>query len=307
MNGFLENSLSLPCSPFFSPRIYAKDLPNMVSRVRGMPPIKVDDYHWRPAPNDPSLRVRRACATEAMFGIEASNRRGENDFFIGTTIRLHSPSASSRVFTLRDLEHMTQSSLVQLRASQPQVAVTLSWDRQGKCMLQYRAPKNDDEARCWAADVTTVEAGPRRLTDMRDRVEEEKKQISSTAAGGSAITVYLSAPVSGLDAALEDSELNYLFRFNHCLFDGIAARQIVTMFFQNLISEICGISPNANGDIDWKQSASNLAPAFVELMDPEQDLSGSRFDRTVHDHMALMKKKVVQPPNTLLNGEDYLK
>ncbi|RFU73555.1 15-o-acetyltransferase [Trichoderma arundinaceum] len=263
----------------------------MVSRVRGMPPIKLDEYRWRSTPNDPTLRVRRACATEAMFGIEASNRRGENDFFIAVTIHFQASSVASRVLTLRDLERMTQSSLVQLRASQPQVAVNLSWDRQGKCMLQYRAPVDLNEACQWAASIVTAEASPCRLMDMRDHVEE-KKRASGITARNDAITIYISAPVSGLHSTLENSKLHYLFRFNHCLFDGIAAREIVRMFFQNLVSDIYSDTLTTNRDIHWEQTISNLPPAFVELMDSEQDLSGSKFDRTVHDHMTLMKKKV---------------
>ncbi|KAK5987036.1 Trichothecene 15-O-acetyltransferase TRI3 [Cladobotryum mycophilum] len=263
----------------------------MASRVRSMPPIKVDEYRWRSSPKDAALRVRRACAAEAMFGIEASNRRGENDLFIAATVRLHTLPASPKTLTLGDLEHMTQSSLVQLRASQPQVAVSLSWDKQGKCMLQYRAPADMDEARRWAAGVVSAEASSRTLMDMRDRVEDEKKQFSGAKPKSHAVMVYISASVSGLDAALGDSEVHYLFRFNHCLFDGIASRQIVAMLFQNLASQICSVPTDTNEDIDWKQSISNLPPAFVALMDSEQDLSGSTFDRTVHDHMALMKKK----------------
>lgn len=256
-----------------------------------MPPIKVDEYRWRSPPNDPRLRVRRACATEAMFGIEASNQNGENDFFIAATVHFYASSAGSKILTLRDLERMTQSSLVQLRVSQPQVAVSLSWDKQGKCMLQYRTPKVVDEVHHWAASIVTAEAKLQSPIDMRDQVEEKKNQESSMS-NNNAITVYISSPVTALDAALENSEVHYLFRFNHCLFDGIAARQIVAMLFQSLVAEMSDSSLNKYEDIDWKQSASNLPPAFVELMDSEQDLCGPRFDRTVHDHMALMKKKV---------------
>ncbi|KAK6452913.1 hypothetical protein FP744_10009164 [Trichoderma asperellum] len=262
----------------------------MASRVRRMPPIKVDEYRWRSPPNDPRLRVRRACATEAMFGIEASNQNGENDFFIAATVHFYASSAGSKILTLRDLERMTQSSLVQLRVSQPQVAVSLSWDKQGKCMLQYRTPKVVDEVHHWAASIVTAEAKLQSPIDMRDQVEEKKNQESSMS-NNNAITVYISSPVTALDAALENSEVHYLFRFNHCLFDGIAARQIVAMLFQSLVAEMSDSSLNKYEDIDWKQSASNLPPAFVELMDSEQDLCGPRFDRTVHDHMALMKKK----------------
>lgn len=275
----------------FPSTINAKSLSNMASRVRRMPPIKVDEYRWRSPPNDTRLRVRRACATEAMFGIEASNHNGENDFFIATTVRFHASSAGSKILTLRDLERMTQSSLVQLRVSQPQVAVTLSWDKQGKCMLQYRTPKVVDEVHQWAASIVTAEANLHSPIDMRDQVEEKKNQESSIS-NNNAITVYISSPVTALDAGLENSEVHYLFRFNHCLFDGIAARQIVAMLFQSLVAEMSDSSFNKYEDVDWKQSTNNLPPAFVELMDSEQDLCGPRFDRTVHDHMALMKKKV---------------
>lgn len=263
----------------------------MASRVRRMPPIKVDEYRWQSPPNDPTLRVRRTCATEAMFGIQASNQLGENDFFIAATVHFHAPFSGSEIFTLRDLERKTQSSLVQLRVSQPQVAVTLSWDKQGKCLLQYRAPKDMDEVHHWAASIVTAEANLCSPMELRDQVEEKKKQRASMS-NSNAIMVYISAPVSALNTALENSEIHYLFRFSHCLFDGIAARQVATMLFQNLVAEISVSSVSKHEDIDWKQSTSNVTPAFVELMDSQQDLSGPRFDRTVHDHMALMKKKV---------------
>jgi hypothetical protein len=262
----------------------------MATRVRRMPPIKVDEYRWKSSPNGPTLRVRRACATEAMFGIQASSQHGENDFFIAATVHFHTSFSDSK-FTLRDLERKTQSSLVQLRFSQPQVAVTLSWDKQGKCLLQYRTPKDIDEVHHWAADIVTVEANTCSPMELRDQVEEKKKQHTSIF-NSNAVTVYISAPVSALDTALENSEIHYLFRFSHCLFDGIAARQIVTMLFQNLVADISDSSVIKHEDIDWKQSMSNVTPAFVELMDPQQDLSGPKFDRAVHDHMVLMKKKV---------------
>lgn len=263
----------------------------MASRVRRMPPIKVDDYRWQSPSDDPTLRVRRACATEAMFGIQASAQHGENDFFIATTVRFHASFSGSKIFTLRDLERKTQSSLVRLRFSQPQVAVTLSWNKQGNCSLQYRAPKDMDEVHRWAAGIVTAEENLCSPMELRDQVEEKKKQQNSMS-NSNAVMLYISAPISALDTALENSEVHYLFRFSHCLFDGIAARQIVTMLFQNLVAEISDSSVSRHEDINWKQSTSNVTPAFVELMDPQQDLSGPRFDRTVHDHMALMKKKV---------------
>ncbi|PNP44401.1 hypothetical protein TGAMA5MH_04007 [Trichoderma gamsii] len=263
----------------------------MASRVRRMPPIKVDDYRWQTPPNDPTLRVRRACATEAMFGIQASAQHGENDFYIAATVHLHAPFPGSETFSLRDLERKTQSSLVDLRFSQPQIAVTLSWDKQGNCSLQYRAPKDMDEVRRWAAGIVTADANLCSPMELRDQVED-KKQNNSTS-NSNAVMLYISAPVSALDTVLNNSEeVHYLFRFSHCLFDGVAARQMVTMLFQNLVAEIFDSSISGHEDIDWKQNTSNMTPAFVELMDPQQDLSGSRLDRTVHDHMALMKKKV---------------
>ncbi|KAI4288401.1 MAG: hypothetical protein L6R35_002334, partial [Caloplaca aegaea] len=244
------------------------------SQLPPIPPIDLDSYKWNQAEGDPSLWQRRACGAEALVGIEKNMARGEYDLFYAATAELH-----DKKHTLGHVKTAARAAWRLLRYQQPQIACTAASDDQIKALLQYRVPKNDDEVKAWAESTVLVEASDRTPMEIRNANEEERKQKNLGASESA--TIYLAASVKDETTPLDATELRLLFRVNHVFFDGIGFRCMIACFFRGLAQQLSNNVAESNASLDWSTSAANLPPSYVNLLVPEQHISGPEYDSSL--------------------------
>ncbi|KAI4128141.1 MAG: hypothetical protein LQ338_002878 [Usnochroma carphineum] len=235
-----------------------------------LPPIDLNEYKWKPSDSDPSLWQRRACGAEAIVGIQENMAKGEYDLFYAVTAELLDKKRS-----LHDVELAARAAWRLLRYEEPQIACMPASDGQVKALLQYRAPRDEEEVKAWTERTILVEASDRSPMEIRDTHEEQRKQKNLGASESA--TVYLAATVKDESTPLEGTELRFLFRVNHLFFDGIGFRCMIASFFRGLAAQLSNQSSTSDATLDWSKSAENLPPAYINLLVSEQHTSGPEF------------------------------
>lgn len=241
-----------------------------------IPPLDLESYKWKQLDNDPLIWQRRACGAEAIVGIQEKMANGEYDLFYATTVELHTNKHS-----LQDVKLAARTAWRLLRYQEPQIAGTAASDGQLKALLQYQVPKNEEEVTSWLDRTVLVEASDRTPMAIRDTQEEERKK-NNLGASESA-TIYLAASVPDEAISLGNTELRFLFRINHLFFDGIGFRCMIAAFFHGLATELAKGSSTAGDNLDWKKSAENLRPAYINLLVPEQHTSGPEYEQSLQE------------------------
>lgn len=263
------------------------------SQLPPFPPIDLNSYKWNQAEGDPSLWQRRACGVEALVGIEKNMAKGEYDLFYALTAELH-----DKKHTLGHVKTAARAAWRLLRYQQPQIACTAASDHQIKALLQYRVPKDDDEVMAWTERTVLVEASDRTPMEIRNANEEERKQKNLGASESA--TIYLAASVKDETTPLDATELRVLFRVNHVFFDGIGFRCMIACFFRGLAQQLSNNVAESNASLDWSTSAANLTPSYVNLLVPEQHISGPEYDSSLQQQAGELMRGVVS--RTLLDG-----
>ncbi|KAL8932764.1 MAG: hypothetical protein Q9211_006135 [Gyalolechia sp. 1 TL-2023] len=264
-----------------------------------IPPLDPDSYKWKQLETDPLIWQRRACGAEAGVAIEEKLAQGDYDLFYATTAELHVKDRS-----LRDVELAARAAWRLLRYQEPQIAGTAASDGQLMALLQYRVPESEEEVDNWLKRTILVEASDRSPTAIRD-AREEKRKKNNLGASKSA-TIYLAASVPDEAAPVGDTELRFLFHVSHLFFDGMGLRCIIASFFRGLAAELAKGSSSAADALDWKKSADNLLPAYINLMVPEQHVSGPEFDQSLQEHlgglMRAMNNWSIEPKSYIADG-----
>ena len=251
-----------------------------------LPPIDSEEYKWGQSETDPTLWQRRACGTEAIVGVESSNKNGENDMYYAATLEFQDKTRS-----LSDIQTAARRAWQILRLEHPEVACSAAHDGQVKCFIQYRAPKNDHEAQEWAERTIIVEASDRQPLTIRDDVLKARK--AGEARSAEAATIYIASSVSDEKTPLGNMEVRFLFHTNHLFFDGIGLREMASAFFSHLAAQLSGDSTKSSESLDWENNAQNLSPAVVYLMDDKQEISGPGFDDALHGQLGTMMRGIV--------------
>ncbi|KAI4147521.1 MAG: hypothetical protein LQ341_001775 [Variospora aurantia] len=255
------------------------------SQLPPFPPIDLNSYKWNQAEGDPSLWQRRACGVEALVGIEKNMAKGEYDLFYALTAELH-----DKKHTLGHVKTAARAAWRLLRYQQPQIACTAASDHQIKALLQYRVPKDDDEVMAWTERTVLVEASDRTPMEIRNANEEERKQKNLGASESA--TIYLAASVKDETTPLDATELRVLFRVNHVFFDGIGFRCMIACFFRGLAQQLSNNVAESNASLDWSTSAANLTPSYVNLLVPEQHISGPEYDSSLQQQAGELMRGV---------------
>ncbi|KAL8835235.1 MAG: hypothetical protein Q9170_003397 [Blastenia crenularia] len=236
-------------------------------------PIEPGEYKWKQLDSDPSIWQRRSCGAETIVGIQENMAKGEYDLFYAATAELRAGK-----HTLYDVKLAARAAWRLLRHQEPQIAGTPASDGQVRALLQYRIPQSEEEVNGWLDRTVLVEASERTPMVIRNAHEEERKRKNLGASESAAI--YVAASVQDEKTALGQTELRFLFRVNHLFFDGIGFRCMIACFFRGLAAELAR-SSSSNKALDWKQSADNLPPAYINLLIPEQHISGPEFDKSL--------------------------
>ncbi len=251
-----------------------------------LPPINLDEYRWKQSETEPGLWQRRACGAEAIVGIESHNKRGENDLFTSATVQL-----SNGNLTLKQVQQAAQRAWLVLRSKHPQIACSVAHDGQVKCLVQYRAPKDDKEAQGWAERTVIAKASKRGHLDVRDVYI--KDLLANGPKSADATTIHIAASVPELESPLQDAEVSFVFHSNHLYYDGIGLREMIGAFFRDLAIELGRDSSVPAEKVNWEKSVQNLTPACAELLGSGQEISGPSFDDALKDQLGSIMRVMV--------------
>ena len=178
-----------------------------------------------------------------------------------------------------------------MRYDQPQIACSTTHDGQVKCLVQYKVPKDDDDAQAWANKTILVEASDRSPLDVRDA--SVKTLLEHGPRSAEATTIYIIASVPDLNAPIGDAELRFVFHSNHLYYDGIGLREMIGMFFRGLAVEL-GKDPSTKpAAVDWAKSVDNLLPASALLMRADQEISGSSYEAALNEQLGSLFRVMV--------------
>ncbi|KAL9596653.1 MAG: hypothetical protein Q9219_005648 [cf. Caloplaca sp. 3 TL-2023] len=262
-------------------------------------PIDPARYKWKQSRSDPSLWQRQPCGTEAIVAIQENMAKGEYDLFYATTVELHDGN-----YSLHDLKLAIRAAWRLLRYQEPQIAGTVGSDGQAIALLEYRIPQSEEEVNSWLDRTVLVEASDRTPVAIRDAREEDRKQ-KGLGASESAV-VYLAASVPDETTPVKDTELRFLFQINHLFFDGIGFRCMIATFFRGLALKLAGSTATARSALDWSKSIENLAPPYIDLLVPEQHISGPEYDTSLQglagSLMRGMKNWGLEPKSYVADG-----
>ncbi|KAL8931766.1 MAG: hypothetical protein Q9216_007079 [Gyalolechia sp. 2 TL-2023] len=307
-----ERAITISAHRYVHPPILERELPQALSspqpfldsmaevaQIPPIAPIDPDSYKWKQLDTDPLVWQRRACGAEAIVGIQENMAKGEYDLFYATTVELHTKQHS-----LQDLKLAARAAWRLLRYQEPQIAGTAASDGQLKALLQYRVPETEEEVNNWLERTILVEASDRSPMAIRDSQEEERKRENLGASESA--TIYLAASVPDETTPLADTELRFLFRINHLFFDGIGFRCMIASFFRGLAAELAKGSSTAGDALDWKKSADHLRPAYINLLVPEQQVSGPEYDKSLQEQLGGLMRGLnnwgIEPKSYVGNG-----
>ena len=251
-----------------------------------LPPINVEEYRWKESASDPGLWQRRGCGCEALVGVEVINTKGEWDLFFSVNL-----AVKDKQRTLKDVDSAAKRAWKTLRFHHPEIACTAAHDGQIKCLLQYRAPKDDQAAQAWAESTINTGATPKTAMDTRDESVERRRVGGARSAD--AVVIHITADLPRDDVPLGDAELRMLFHSNHLYFDGIGIREMIGAFLKGFAAELGNSSQAAPTQVPWHESAQNLPLAVVELMNSKQSISGPAFDEALKTHVGAVMRGMV--------------
>ncbi|RFU27065.1 hypothetical protein B7463_g9263, partial [Scytalidium lignicola] len=242
------------------------------------PPLKPSNYRWHEDPES-GLWQRRACGIENLDGLELPNKKGHNDFHIAVTSRFHDQN-----LTVLQIARAFKEVWLRTRFNHPQIACAPRW-RDGQLFLTYQPPEDDDEAIYWVNRIVKVELSWRSSEDVYLEAGEKRRAAGHSAQVSDAASVLIIAPVSTINDPISYTKITFVFQFNHIFLDGSGAYTLIGLVLEDLARELG--SPGRNPEsFRWEASVQNLAPAFIEILSSDQELSGEAYEAAVQKALA---------------------
>jgi hypothetical protein len=240
----------------------------MNSKFPGFKPVVAKDFEWHSDGTDSQFLQRRAIGAEVANGSGEGLNAGQHDLYIWATVKIEEPDV-----TLIKLRDMLKLVLMLLRFQHPEVACTYSWDGDLSPFIHYHSPRNHEEAMRWAEDLVHVQVGTKTGLKIRDELQEAGKAGRLVMP----LEIYLVAPVSAVDGALGNANVEFVFRTNHLSTDGIGIRLMVGEIFRMLgtSEDMARIVRN----IRWGDEYKNLAPPLLSVLGDNQAISGADFEK----------------------------
>lgn len=241
--------------------------------VPSLSPLEVKDYTWRQAP-EPGLWERRACGIENLDGLEIPNKKGHNDFYVSVTTQFH-----QKELTLSQIIRSFKKIWCQTRFQYPQVACAPVW-RDGQLYLTHRAPADKEEAMKWVDRTVSVELSQRSAADVELDIEQKRRDSGNAAQPAGAITIHVLAHLPTINDYVANAKVVFLFHMNHIFFDGTGAYTLIGIVLEDLAADLSVTSEEMEVPeyLPLVKSIENLTPAFIEILNPEQSLSGPMYD-----------------------------
>lgn len=238
-----------------------------------LPLIDISCYQWVCSKKDTNLWQRQALAGENTWVLKPKERR---EMFLGGHISLPVPT------TLDDIRRAAEEVWRRLRFEHPEISLASSCDDGGKCLIEHRTPRDDDEVRAWAKRTVIVKASLQRFSfsDARSAISQRKPGKSDPA--------FVHLCVQACTMNPRTTSIGFMFHVDHLCADGIGIRILAHCFFRLLAAELSAVRDQVGKEIHWQRIAENLPPPWTSLMNDNQRTNGAAFDDAVRCQCALI-------------------
>ena len=241
-------------------------------------PLDVSSYKWHQT-SQPGTWERRACGIENLDGLEVPNKKGHNDFHITVTSHFHDQS-----LTLDKLTGAIKHVWRRIRFYHPQIACAPLW-RGGQLFLTYRGPENDDEVIRWVDQTVNIELSGKGALELQRGLEEKRRAAGSSIQSSDPASIYIIPSTSMAAGKTSSTDVTFLFHLNHIFLDGSGAYTLIGLVLQDLASELCSPAGRPT-PFKWENSVQYLPPPFIEVISPNQHLSGPSFESALQTALA---------------------
>nr|G0KYB1.1 RecName: Full=Trichothecene O-acetyltransferase TRI3; AltName: Full=Trichothecene biosynthesis cluster protein 3 [Trichoderma arundinaceum]CAY87361.1 putative trichothecene 15-O-acetyltransferase [Trichoderma arundinaceum] len=263
----------------------------MGSKLPELPKLSPEKHRWEKSNVDPRVLQRRGIGSEAIVGMERSNRRGQYDLYLLATLRTAHVSTSTPL-SLLYLKEKLELALLVMRFEHPECACTVTWDDQVPPIIQYASPQNDEEALMWAKSSVHIRTTSQTGFDVRYEIEGKRQDLDQDNMEPSRpIVIYLISNVTNGDAQLTSgATVDVLLHMNHLFWDGISARMFTGDLFREL-NKLINSNEQELPKLQWGTEASNLsAPVLdalkinIEELREEFEAASNQFVKALYEN-----------------------
>lgn len=248
--------------------------------LRTLPPIDITKYKWRHSPQNPNVWQRKALARENHWYTRPVSLRG---LFIGGSVSLATET------DLDVFRRAAEAAWLRVRFEHPELAMTSEAGTDGQVWVKCPIAQCEEDAQSWVKKTLSVEPTENEYSFHGTRMEAWKNDESCSN------MLRLHFPCA--DPASSILFFYFTFRLDHHFVDGVGGRMVVGSFFKFLANNLCQESSLPSSDLKWQESLKNLAPPWIEMMNEDQELNGSAFDKAVRrDSELLLDQRVRVDP-----------
>nr|ALV66156.1 acetyltransferase [Trichoderma brevicompactum] len=263
----------------------------MGSKLPELPKLSPENHRWEKSKVYPRVLQRRGIGSEAIVGLERSNRRGQYDLYLLATLRTAHVSTPTPI-SLSYLKEKLELALLVMRFEHPECACTVTWDDQVPPIIQYASPEDDEEALMWAKSSVHTRTTPQTGFDVRYEIEGKRQELDQDNMEPSRpIVIYLISNVTNENAQLTSrATVDVLLHMNHLFWDGISARMFTGDLFRELNKFIIS-NEQEPPKLQWGTEASNLSvPVLdalkinIEELRDEFDAASNQFVKALYEN-----------------------
>ena len=222
--------------------------------------------------------------------------KGYHEMFIGGSLDLNSPARPDVV------ARATRAAWLRLRFDVPELAVTAGYGEDGNAYMQYEGPKCEAEGLDWAERTSFVECRrqPLIFDEMLEIMRQKKQRHESEQA-----FLFLSLVVQ------DNSELvrrvDFILNADHQITDGIGIKILLGRFLDLLVQSLSESFASWER-LDWRNSAINLSPPWICVMNDEQNISGPEYEKVADaNEEILFQRMVIEKSIIVLNSACIVK
>jgi hypothetical protein len=249
------------------------------------PEIDPADYTWREFAENPSLWRRRAVASETNWLIKPRLFR---EIFISASVILESPITQSV------LVRATKEAWINLRLDAPDiVAKPIIGEDRATIYIQYETPENLDVVESWVNRTVFIEepgAIEWGFRDLRSKILAAKGELEID----QVFLLVHSTLEPDSNGAVR--KIQIVLNTDHRFTDGIGTRILFGKFLGQLAASLGGPAlKDLKDDKIWQESAQNLAPAWPTILNANQRVAGSDYQKAVGENQENLTKLVTKP------------
>jgi hypothetical protein len=201
--------------------------------------------------------------------------------FIGGSLTLCSGAPSSALIVA------VKTAWRLLRFEVPELAVSAGYGPDGKAYMQYQEPETEEEVNHWVERTTSFGCGTQGLgfQELLDGIRIKKRVLCSE-------QMFLMLHPVVEDVGDLVNRIDFMLNADHQLTDGIGIRILLHRFLHLLAQSLSG-TPACEEGLNWRESASNLTPSWIGLMNEDQLLCGPEYERVAENNEDFLFQKMV--------------